>query len=196
MPIFLPPQALLGLGGLLGFASSLAVKDVLGNLFAGISLAIQRPFAEGDEITFGASNVFRCTARVVKLGYINTVLRDADSQLIYVPNAMLTTSSITNGGRRSHLRVTGEFALRVSDSPKLPQLLAALSAELAQLPQVDESTTPIAVNVAGFSPAGVTVSVSALFGRGELSKDALRSAAWLAVSRVVEREGCAFAAKG
>lgn len=189
------PKALLGLGGLLGFASSLAIKDVLGNLFAGISLAIQRPFAEGDEITFGATNVFRCTARVVKLGYLQTVLRDADSQLIYVPNTQLTTASITNSARRSHLRVTGEFALRVSDSPRLPTLLAALSAELAALPQVDESATPVAVDVAGFSPAGVTISVAALFGRGALGKNALRSAAWLAVARVVEREGCEFAAK-
>ena len=190
------PKALLGVGGLLGFASSLAVKDVLGNLFAGISLAIQRPFSEGDEITFGATNVFRCTARVVKLGYINTVLRDADSQLIYVPNSQLTSMSITNSGRRSHMRVTGEFVLRVSDAPKLPQLLASLSSELAQLPQVDVAATPVAVNVAGFTPAGVTLSVSALFGRGTKSKEELRSAAWLAVARVVEREGCAFAGKG
>jgi small-conductance mechanosensitive channel len=77
------------------------------------------------------------------------VLRDADSQLIYVPNSQLTTASITNSGRRSHLRVAGEFALRVADSPKLPQLLAALAAELAQLPQVDQSATPVAVNVSG-----------------------------------------------
>ena len=190
------PKALLGVGGLLGFASSLAVKDVLGNLFAGISLAIQRPFSEGDEITFGATNVFRCTARVVKLGYLNCVLRDADSQLIYVPNSQLTSMSITNSGRRSHMRVTGEFVLRVSDAPRLPQLLASLSSELAQLPQVDTAATPVAVNVAGFTPVGVTLSVSALFGRGAMTRDALRSAVWLLVSRVVEREGCAFAGKG
>ena len=108
----------------------------------------------------------------------------------------LPAMSITNSGRRSHMRVTGEFVLRVSDAPKLPKLLASLSSELAQLPQVDAAATPVAVNVAGFTPAGVTLSVSALFGRGSLTRDALRSAVWLLVSRVVEREGCAFAGKG
>ncbi len=49
----LHPATLLGIGGMAGFASSLAIKDVLTNLFAGITLALQRPFSEGDEIVFG-----------------------------------------------------------------------------------------------------------------------------------------------
>lgn len=43
----LDPKALLAFGGIAGFATSLAVKDVLTNLFGGISLLLQRPFIEG-----------------------------------------------------------------------------------------------------------------------------------------------------
>lgn len=43
----LDPKALLAFGGMAGFATSLAVKDVLTNLFGGISLLLQRPFIEG-----------------------------------------------------------------------------------------------------------------------------------------------------
>ena len=187
------PSTLVGLGGLLGFASSLAVKDTLTNLVSGISLAVHRPFAEGDEIVFGALNVFRVTARVVKLGYFQTVLRDAESCLIYVPNTALTNATISNAGRRTHTRVAGDFTLRASDAARLPTLLPALLSELARLPQLDESRERAAVTVGGFAKGGVQLSLVALFARGELGRDALRSAAWLAVARVVEREGCAFA---
>ncbi len=189
------PRTLLGIGGLLGFASSLAVKDVLTNLFSGLSLAVHRPFAEGDEVIFGALNAFRVTARVVKLGYFQTVLKDDESQLIYVPNGALTNQTISNAGRRTHTRVAGEFAVRYADVPRLEALLADARAELRTLPQLDEGPAPVAVTVAGFQPQGVSLKVTAMFSRrGPLNRDALRSATWLAVARAVERQGCAFAA--
>lgn len=46
----LDPKALLAFGGIAGFATSLAVKDVLTNLFGGISLLLQRPFIEGEHV--------------------------------------------------------------------------------------------------------------------------------------------------
>jgi small-conductance mechanosensitive channel len=187
-------RTLLGLGGLLGFASSLAVKDVLTNLFSGIQIALHRPFVEGDEITFGATNVFRCTARVVKLGYFQTVLRDAESQLIYVPNASLTNQTISNAGRRTHTRLSGDLTLRYEDVPRLEATLAAVAAALRALPQLDERAAPVGVFVSGYKPAGVVVKVEAMFARdGPVKKDALRSRAWLAVARAVEAQGCAFA---
>jgi small-conductance mechanosensitive channel len=187
-------RTLLGIGGLLGFASSLAVKDVLTNLFSGIQIAVHRPFAEGDKITFGAANVFRCTARVVKLGYFQTVLRDAESQLIYVPNAALTNQTISNAGRRTHTRLAGDVTLRYADVPRLEAMLAAVRAALRQMPQLDERCEPVGVFVAGYTPAGVKVKVTAMFARdGPVGRDELRSRAWLAVAQAVEREGCAFA---
>lgn len=58
------PKTLLAFGGLAGFATSLAIKDVASNLFGGLSLLVQRPFAVGDKITFkGNSGV-----TVYKLG--------------------------------------------------------------------------------------------------------------------------------
>ncbi len=190
------PKALLGLGGLFGFASSLAVKDVLTNLVSGFSLMLHRPFAEGDEIVFGATNVFRVTAKVETLGYFQTVLRDAESQLIIVPNALLTNATLVNAGRRTHTRLTGEFALRVADAQRLEPLLSALRAELGKLPLVDERASPAQVTVGGFTPAGISISIQALFARGPLNRAELRSAAWLAVARVVHAQGCAFAAGG
>ena len=187
-------STLLGIGGLLGFAVSLAVRDVLTNLFSGISLALHKPFVEGDEITFGAQNVFRVTARVVKLGYFQTVLRDAESQLIYVPNSALTNQTISNAGRRSHTRVQGELLARHVDAAKLERLLDGVAAALRTLPQIDERAAPVAVTISQVTPGGVTVRFSAMFARaGGLGRDALRSKAWLAIGRAFEREGCQFA---
>lgn len=194
MVLGLDPSTLVAAGGLLGFAVSLAVKDLLTNLFSGISLAISRPFSEGDEVVFGATNVFRFSATVVRLGYVMTTLKDADSQLIYVPNSALANQTVTNSARRTHTRLAGELVIRYADVPRLESLVAAIVADLRALPHLDERTSPVAVTVSGFTPVGVAIKVTALFRREGVGKaDAVRSAAWLSVGKTITREGCAFA---
>ncbi len=182
----LNPASLLAIGGMAGFASSLAIKDVLTNLFAGVTLALQRPFSEGDEVIFGT-----LTATVVKLGYFRTVLRDADSHIIYMPNGLFINQAIANAGRGTHTRVTGPFVLRYEDAPRLEAAMTALEEALCSMQQVDAPS--VSVTCAGYGPAGIKVKLDALFRRGALSSDAVTSAAWLLVGRVVAQQGCAFA---
>ncbi len=78
------PKALFAFGGLAGFATSLAVKDVLTNLFGGVSLLLQKPFTEGDKIKFKGLEAY-----VHRQGYLQTVLRTSDGALVFYPNGKM-----------------------------------------------------------------------------------------------------------
>jgi hypothetical protein len=134
---------------------------------------------------------------VVKLGYFRTVLRDAESHMIYMPNGLFINQSIANAGRGTHTRVAGSFTVSFEDAPRLEALMAALTATLRTLPQADEAHAPVCITCAGYaSGIGIAIGIELLFSRGALSPEAVSSAAWVAVGRVVAQEGCTFAAAG
>jgi hypothetical protein len=92
--------------------------------------------------------------------------------------------------------VAGSFTVSFEDAPRLERLMAALTATLRTLPQADEAHAPVCVTCAGYASGGVAIGIELLFSRGALSPEAVSSAAWVAVGRVVAQEGCTFAAPG
>ncbi|HLN35624.1 MAG TPA: mechanosensitive ion channel domain-containing protein [Nitrososphaeraceae archaeon] len=71
-----------------GFAS----QNILGNIIAGLYLAIIRPFKIGEEIT-----AFNNTGIIFDIGLISTKLMTNDNKTVLIPNtSMLTTTIILN----------------------------------------------------------------------------------------------------
>jgi small-conductance mechanosensitive channel len=185
-------RGIVAAGGLLGFSISLAVRDTLANIVSCISLSLWRPFAEGDDIVLTVLGLGKLSAKVESVGYVHTTLRDRDNQLIYVPNSALTATSITNATRAADTRIVLEPLLRLSDLPRLSSALSAIVQAIKALPQLDESVAPTAV-LEECRPQGIVIKVQALFHKaGPLSRDALRSAAWFAISRAVTESKCEF----
>jgi small-conductance mechanosensitive channel len=93
LPLFgLSATALFAALGVLGLAVSLAMQDVLKNVFAGIYLLIERPFRPGDTI-----KVRDFSGRVETVDLRTTTLRN-DSEIVYVPNAILFSEILINRG--------------------------------------------------------------------------------------------------
>jgi small-conductance mechanosensitive channel len=105
--------ASLGIGGI---AIALAVQNVLGDLFASLSIAIDKPFEVGDSIAttefFGA---------VEHVGLKTTRIRADSGEQVVIANAELLKKIVRNYKRMSSRRVA--FTLRVN--PNTPPELAA-----------------------------------------------------------------------
>jgi small-conductance mechanosensitive channel len=85
--------ALLAGASVASIVLGLAAQNTLGNLIAGLSLVLYRPFRDGDTIQLAAPKGL-VTARVesISLGY--TVLRDPGGDEIMVPNSVMASSIV------------------------------------------------------------------------------------------------------
>jgi small-conductance mechanosensitive channel len=94
----------LGIGGV---AVALALQNVLGDLFASLSIALDRPFVVGD---FLALDTF--LGSVEYIGIKTTRLRSLDGEQIILSNGDILKSRVRNYGRMVERRV--QFATRAS----------------------------------------------------------------------------------
>jgi small-conductance mechanosensitive channel len=93
----------LGVGGV---AAALASQAVLGDLFASLSIFVDRPFDLGDFIVVGE---FKGT--VQHIGLRTTRLTALDGEHLVLPNADVTGSRIRNFRRMQERRVVGTFGV-------------------------------------------------------------------------------------
>ena len=94
----------LGVGGI---AVALAVQNVLGDLFASLSIAMDKPFVNGDFIVVGDMK-----GSVEHVGLKTTRLRSLSGEELIVSNSDLLSSRIRNYGRMGQRR--GSFTIGVT----------------------------------------------------------------------------------
>jgi small-conductance mechanosensitive channel len=87
----------LGVGGV---AVALALQNVLGDLFASLSIALDKPFAVGDSL-----NIDTYTGSVEHIGIKTTRLRSETGEQIILSNADILKSRVRNYGRMTEQRV-------------------------------------------------------------------------------------------
>jgi small-conductance mechanosensitive channel len=87
----------LGIGGI---AVALAVQNVLGDLFASLSITLDRPFLVGDFLAVGDF-----LGSVEYIGIKSTRLRSLSGEQIIMSNSDLLSSRVRNYGRMSERRV-------------------------------------------------------------------------------------------
>jgi small-conductance mechanosensitive channel len=105
--------ASLGIGGI---AVALAVQNVLGDLFASLAIAVDKPFEVGDSIAI--TNV---SGTVEHVGLKTTRIRSDSGEQIIIGNAELLKNVVRNYKRMQNRRV--QFSLRIN--PATPAALAA-----------------------------------------------------------------------
>jgi len=112
----------LGIGGI---AIALAVQNIFGDLFASLSIALDRPFVEGDFLVVG-----EVLGTVETIGIKSTRLRSLSGEQVVMPNADLLGSRVRNYGRLVERRVL--FATAVTyDTPieairRIPQVIRGI----------------------------------------------------------------------
>lgn len=122
----MPLIAGLGIGGI---AIALAVQNVLGDLFASLSIALDKPFRVGDSLAVGEEK-----GTVEYIGIKSTRLRSVNGEQIVISNGDLLKSRVRNFSRLAERRA--DLALRIAyETPRelireLPKIIeAAIRAE-------------------------------------------------------------------
>jgi small-conductance mechanosensitive channel len=111
--------ASLGVGGV---AVALAVQNVLGDLFASLSIAVDKPFEVGDFITLGA-----VAGSVEQVGLKTTRIRALGGEQVIISNTELLKQTINNYKRMQERRVVFKFGLsHATTTPDQAEAVPAL----------------------------------------------------------------------
>ena len=149
---------LLAGAGVMGLALSLAAKDTLSNLIAGVLLIMDRPFQVGDRIElWNAPNETGTWGDVIEIGIRATKIRNPDNLVVVVPNNEIMQRDIINytmSGDDIRLRIPFSVAYEADiERAKVLLIQAALEVE-----GVKPEPAPIVI-VRGFGPSEVNLQL-------------------------------------
>ena len=115
----------LGVGGV---AVALALQNVLGDLFASLSIALDKPFVVGDTLTIDSF-----TGTVERIGIKTTRLRSDTGEQIVLSNADILKSRVRNFGRAPEQRALATIRVDYSTPGEklqgIPRLLESIVRE-------------------------------------------------------------------
>lgn len=116
--------ALLAAAGIAGIAVALAAQDIIGNFFAGIVIATDKPFRLGDRV-----RIDTFFGDVVGLGARSTRIRTMDSQIVTIPNSKVTSNVVINYSMPdTTLKVRIPFSVAYgTDMDKVTEILLAIA---------------------------------------------------------------------
>lgn len=142
---------LLTFGGIGGIAVGFAAKDILANLFGGLTIYLDRPFVVGEWIRSPDKEI---EGTVEYIGWRHTRVRAFNKNPIYVPNALFTNIVLENPSRMTHRRIKETIGIRYEDLPKMAAIVADVRAMLQNHPEIDTTQTLI-VNFNTFGPSSL-----------------------------------------
>lgn len=117
--------SLVAIVGAAGLAIGLALQGSLSNFAAGVMIIIFRPFRSGDYVEAGG-----VSGSVMDVSIFNTTLKTPDNKRVIVPNAQITSNSITNYSAEDKRRVDMVFGIGYEDDiRKAKEVIEAVLAE-------------------------------------------------------------------
>ncbi|MEM7563503.1 MAG: mechanosensitive ion channel family protein [Pseudomonadota bacterium] len=144
-------SGVLAMGGISGIAIGFAAKDLLANFFGGLIVYLDRPFVVGDWIRSPDREI---EGTVEKIGWRVSVIRNFQSQPVYIPNSVFTNIIVENPSRMSNRRIYETIGLRYRDLGRMNQVVAEVKELLLQHDSIDNEQTMI-VNFNEFSDSSV-----------------------------------------
>ncbi|MBC7108234.1 MAG: mechanosensitive ion channel [Methanomassiliicoccales archaeon] len=91
--------------GVIGIAVALASQQVIQNAFAGILISVTKPFEIEDWVEVGGMPATGL-CRVKDVNLINTVMRDLDGRILYIPNSFLIGNKLINYTKGGFIALT------------------------------------------------------------------------------------------
>jgi small-conductance mechanosensitive channel len=157
----------------------LALQDPLGNLFSGVMLLFERPFAVGDWVRIGDT-----VGKVVEINWRAVHVLVRGTEIVVVPNSVLAKGSFSNLSRptRDHAEVL-TLTFSYSDPPN--KVKRALTRAAALTPGVLEDPPPQVQTSAyqDFSIAYKLIFRVADYAQMSAVRDELMSRIWYVVKR-------------
>jgi len=140
--------------GISGIAIALAVQNILGDLFAALSIVLDKPFVVGDYIA-----VDQIEGTVSHVGLKSTRVRSVNGEEVIFANADLLKSRLRNLTRRESRR----FVIALTISPHaFPEKLARVPQLIGEVVARDGRATLQHAHVMEVGHAGVSVEAAIL----------------------------------
>ena len=133
-------SGVLAFGGIGGIAIGFAAKDMLANLFGGLTVYMDRPFAVGDWVRSPSMDI---EGTVEKIGWRSTRIRRFDKRPIYVPNSLFTSMVVENPSRMTNRRIHETIGLRYDDVGVINQVVDEVREYLKSHDEIDQNQTVI-----------------------------------------------------
>ncbi len=130
----------LAFGGVGGIAVGFAAKDLLANLFGGLMIFLDKPFAIGDWIRSPDREI---EGTVEHIGWRVTRIRTFDKRPLYVPNSVFTTIAVENPSRMTNRRIKETIGIRYDDSEKMDGIIRDVKQMLIDHEEIDNNQTLI-----------------------------------------------------
>lgn len=128
-------SGVLAFGGIGGLAIGFAAKDMLANLFGGLTVYLDRPFAKGDWIRSPEQDI---EGVVEEIGWRTTRIRRFDKRPIMVPNSLFTSLVIENPSRMTHRRIRETIGIRYCDAQQMQPITDAVRDYLNNHADIDQ----------------------------------------------------------
>ncbi|MBN1160038.1 MAG: mechanosensitive ion channel family protein [Candidatus Diapherotrites archaeon] len=139
--------------GFLGIVVGFAAKDVLGNLFAGITLIFDNPFKIGDWIELKGQNL---SGTVSEVALRSTEIVATDNTVINIPNSIVANSAIINYTRNKQRKLL--LPIGVAYESDIDEATVAIKKVLTNDSDVIKGKD-IEVLVTNFAPSSVDLQV-------------------------------------
>ncbi len=149
--------AVLGGLGLVGMALAFGAQNLIANLFAGISIFMDRMFERGDWVRGGNTEGI-----VESIGFRTTKVRQFDKALVTIPNSVLTGGAVINFSRRSHRRIYWKIGLLYGSSEEqLRQVVERIRdyVETCGEFETDPAMATLLINVDSFNASSIDIMV-------------------------------------
>jgi MscS family membrane protein len=137
----------LGIGGL---ALAMAAKDLVSNVFGGITIFTDKPFKIKDRIKIGGFD-----GTVEEIGIRSTKIRTLEGRVVTVPNAKFTDSMVENVSVEPSRKVVLNLGLIYDTKPDQMQLAMDTLREIVSSHNSTEETIHLAFNKFGDSSLGI-----------------------------------------
>ena len=174
--------------GLIGLTVSLAAQETAGNIFSGIVILVDKPFAVGDWIIAGDVE-----GEVIDINFRSIKIRGLDKSVSILTNSKVCSSTIVNCAMRTTRPY--KFTLGVTygtSRARLEQLMADLTAMLEASEYVEKGSA--IVRLTSFGDSSINLLVSAYLRTNQAGTFLqMQNDLNLNVMDVMQRDGVDFA---
>ncbi|WP_421875565.1 mechanosensitive ion channel family protein [Pacificispira sp.] len=141
--------------GLFGVAVALGAQDLFKNLIAGILILTEKRFSIGEWIR--VDGVVEGT--VESIGFRSTFIRRFDKAPVFVPNAQLSDSAVTNFSRMTHRRIYWMIGVEYRTTiPQLKEIRDGIEAYILSQPDfVPPERATMFVRVDSFNASSIDI---------------------------------------
>jgi MscS family membrane protein len=183
-------SGVLAFGGVGGIAVGFAARDLLANLFGGLTIYLDRPFSVGDWIRSPDRNI---EGVVERIGWRSTVVRRFDKRPLYVPNNVFSTVVVENPSRMTNRRIYETIGLRYDDARMIGTITDTVRDYLNTHPAIDQEQI-VLVNFNAFGASSLDFFIYCLTRTTDWAEyHAIKHEILLHIESIIARHGAEIA---